>query len=283
MLMSRTVWRRASLLMAAMSSMMIAPPAAKAQSSDGIETLNERIVEDDDPDTEIRYELDLAADTFGPDNPRRALLLSKLGGLYKSHGRLRKAEPLLKSALEIDERIFGTSHSKIAYDLAQLGDLYRLEGNCDQSEQLFSRARSLGSEAIREVPVLIGTDRKLDASQSSVTFGRDREEKLSFVRAVIAVPASMTTTVDVGSDQQNTGGGLVTKSRRLAMHCIEIVDDKQIVAAAMGQIEVAKNYPNQALIFVHGYNMSFDNAARRAAQIAYDINFDGATFLFSWP
>jgi esterase/lipase superfamily enzyme len=190
---------------------------------------------------------------------------------------------LLKSALETDERIFGTSHSKIAYDLAQLGDLYRLEGNCDQSEQLFSRARSLGSEAIREVPVLIGTDRKLDASQSSVTFGRDREEKLSFVRAVIAVPASMTTTVDVGSDQQNTGGGLVTKSRRLAMHCIEIVDDKQIVAAAMGQIEVAKNYPNQALIFVHGYNMSFDNAARRAAQIAYDINFDGATFLFSWP
>jgi hypothetical protein len=31
----------------------------------------------------------------------------------------------------------------------------------------------------------------------------------------------------------------------------------------------------QILLFVHGYNVSFDNAVRRAGQIAYDLNFDG--------
>ena len=67
------------------------------------------------------------------------------------------------------------------------------------------------------------------------------------------------------------------------MHCIEVADDKHIVAAAARWLGVSKTYPNQAFVFVHGYNVSFDNALRRAAQIAYDIKFDGVTFLFSWP
>jgi esterase/lipase superfamily enzyme len=37
------------------------------------------------------------------------------------------------------------------------------------------------------------------------------------------------------------------------------------------------------LVFVHGYNVSFANGARRAAQFAYDIVFKGPTVLFSWP
>ncbi len=37
------------------------------------------------------------------------------------------------------------------------------------------------------------------------------------------------------------------------------------------------------LMFVHGYNVSFKDAARRAAQIATDLNFDGVPMLFSWP
>lgn len=37
-----------------------------------------------------------------------------------------------------------------------------------------------------------------------------------------------------------------------------------------------------ALIFIHGYNVSFADGARRAAQIAYDLNFEGLTMLYSW-
>jgi esterase/lipase superfamily enzyme len=37
------------------------------------------------------------------------------------------------------------------------------------------------------------------------------------------------------------------------------------------------------LVFVHGYNSSFADAARRAGQLAYDLKFAGATVLFSWP
>jgi esterase/lipase superfamily enzyme len=37
------------------------------------------------------------------------------------------------------------------------------------------------------------------------------------------------------------------------------------------------------LVFVHGYNSSFSDAARRAGQLAFDLRFAGSTVLFSWP
>lgn len=38
-----------------------------------------------------------------------------------------------------------------------------------------------------------------------------------------------------------------------------------------------------ALLFIHGYNVSFEDAARRAAQFAYDLEFRGVPVLYSWP
>lgn len=40
---------------------------------------------------------------------------------------------------------------------------------------------------------------------------------------------------------------------------------------------------HEALVFVHGYNVSFEDAARRAAQLAHDIRFGGVVAFFSWP
>ena len=39
----------------------------------------------------------------------------------------------------------------------------------------------------------------------------------------------------------------------------------------------------QLLIFVHGYCATFRDAARRTAQIAYDLNYQGPSMFFSWP
>ncbi|WDE02144.1 alpha/beta hydrolase [Thalassomonas actiniarum] len=38
-----------------------------------------------------------------------------------------------------------------------------------------------------------------------------------------------------------------------------------------------------AFIFVHGYNVTFEEAARRTAQISYDLGFEGASVFYSWP
>ena len=39
----------------------------------------------------------------------------------------------------------------------------------------------------------------------------------------------------------------------------------------------------RAFVFIHGYNVKFADAARRAAQIAYDLKYDGVPILYSWP
>ncbi len=39
----------------------------------------------------------------------------------------------------------------------------------------------------------------------------------------------------------------------------------------------------KVLLFVHGYNVSFMNAAKRTAQMAYDLSFPGIPIFYSWP
>jgi esterase/lipase superfamily enzyme len=46
---------------------------------------------------------------------------------------------------------------------------------------------------------------------------------------------------------------------------------------------VAGSDAKDAFVFVHGYSVSFEDAALRTAQLAYDLGFKGAPILYSWP
>lgn len=54
-----------------------------------------------------------------------------------------------------------------------------------------------------------------------------------------------------------------------------IADLRAIINKATGN--------KQAFVFVHGFSVTFDEAAWRTAQIAYDLTFDGAPMFYSWP
>jgi len=47
--------------------------------------------------------------------------------------------------------------------------------------------------------------------------------------------------------------------------------------------QIAVDQDKSILIFIHGFNTSFEEAAYRTAQIAWDIPFRGAAGFFSWP
>lgn len=38
-----------------------------------------------------------------------------------------------------------------------------------------------------------------------------------------------------------------------------------------------------AFLFIHGYNVTFEDAVKRAAQVSFDLDFKGATVAYSWP
>jgi esterase/lipase superfamily enzyme len=46
---------------------------------------------------------------------------------------------------------------------------------------------------------------------------------------------------------------------------------------------VASSARKQAFVFIHGYNVSFEGAVKRTAQITHDLKFDGAPICYSWP
>lgn len=60
------------------------------------------------------------------------------------------------------------------------------------------------------------------------------------------------------------------------------LESKEDFFAAMSRrLDLA---PGQhAFVFFHGYNVSFEDAARRTGQMAYDLGFDGAAVFYSWP
>jgi esterase/lipase superfamily enzyme len=45
----------------------------------------------------------------------------------------------------------------------------------------------------------------------------------------------------------------------------------------------AEDSGGDLLVFIHGYNVTFEDAARRAAQLSYDLRMRGVVILFSWP
>ena len=45
----------------------------------------------------------------------------------------------------------------------------------------------------------------------------------------------------------------------------------------------ARSPRKEAFVFVHGFATGFDDALRRTAQISYDLGFEGAPILYSWP
>ena len=47
--------------------------------------------------------------------------------------------------------------------------------------------------------------------------------------------------------------------------------------------DALQNGPEDVMIFVHGFNVRFEEAAFRASQILFDTKFQGAAVLYSWP
>ena len=62
---------------------------------------------------------------------------------------------------------------------------------------------------------------------------------------------------------------------------VEISDS----AACLSQLKdaIQQGSEKSALLFVHGYRVTFEDAARRTGQLAYDLGYKGVPVFYSWP
>jgi esterase/lipase superfamily enzyme len=116
------------------------------------------------------------------------------------------------------------------------------------------------------VKVFFATNRTVAASTPRLVFGNGRRQSgLDYGTVYVDVPIRRS----VGSLQ----GVEVLRAA--------ILEKEQYFTLVRD--EVAASSERQALVFVHGFNVSFDDAARRTAQIKVDTHFNGPAMFFSWP
>ncbi|MFE9913209.1 alpha/beta hydrolase [Streptomyces clavifer] len=131
-----------------------------------------------------------------------------------------------------------------------------------------------------QIPVMYATDRASKvAGAAPARYGTERGQ-LAYGQATVSVP-----------DDHRVGAVDTPRWWRLRFRPDPGKDMVLGSATAMtadtfadgvrGQLDQCAD--RQALVFVHGYNVSFADAAVHAAQLAYDLNFTGAVLLYSWP
>jgi esterase/lipase superfamily enzyme len=131
------------------------------------------------------------------------------------------------------------------------------------------------------VPVFYGTDRNATGDNTPARFyGNTRGEQFRLGICIVSIPKDHR----IGALESPTIWRLElqeTPSKHVVLRSIRELSSHEFFASL--QSTVAKSPTKQAFVFVHGFNVPFRDAARRTAQIAYDLNFDGPPILYSWP
>jgi esterase/lipase superfamily enzyme len=69
------------------------------------------------------------------------------------------------------------------------------------------------------------------------------------------------------------------QKKHFTLGTIEALSEDELIQA----MKKEKRFEDSALVFIHGYNSSFDDAIFKTAQIAFDTHFSGVPIAFCWP
>jgi esterase/lipase superfamily enzyme len=134
---------------------------------------------------------------------------------------------------------------------------------------------------VLEVTTYYATNRKQTGSaEPAKVYGGVFESTLHYGRAVVSIPPNHTPgKLELPALWKLERGADATK--HFVLRAVTPLN------ADAGRKEMADKLSGMSskalLIFVHGYNMGFAEAALRTAQIAHDLNFPGMAFFYSWP
>ena len=243
---------------------------------------------------------------LGENHPDLVPVLTALVELHIKDKRYADALALLQRILSIERAAYGERHDNVLATLHRLRDTYRLAGDTDAVARIDQQISGFGfavkafpaptpapgkerrykqNQGFATVRVFYGTDRKPTGELKPAEFyGRERGE-LQYGYLDVTIP------------QVHQEAELETASRwdiytllvgDAGMRTRYVLLDKVVPLPRAGFLSALrqqiKDAPSRDIfIFVHGFNTTFEDAARRCAQLAYDLDFDGTPMLYSWP
>lgn len=130
------------------------------------------------------------------------------------------------------------------------------------------------------VPVFYGTDRaREERGTNSGSYGPERGE-LSYGMAEVSIPDDHR----MGAIERPRWWKLQFRDdpqKHVVLHSIQELALSDFESFAVDRLESCTK--KEVLLFVHGYNVGFESAVLRTAQLAYDLHFEGLAGLYSWP
>lgn len=245
-----------------------------------------------------------SARALGETHPNILSALENLASVYSARGAFEEAEELYKRSLTISQHIGDSQKHRAASIANSLIYVSNMQGkNLDELKTyLAARGISTSNVCIEKsvctpVRIYFGTNR----NKEGATFGKDRSEILSLGHAVVTIPrAEVRKRGEIRRPTWYERNFLKIPDEGDPSKHFTILRDGLNVFANPGhflksvreQLVDAGKYKDHAVVFVHGYNVPFDAALYRTAQIAYDLGYDaadgshipfGTPFLFSWP
>jgi esterase/lipase superfamily enzyme len=243
---------------------------------------------------------------LGADHPD---LVPTLEAIAQLQGRLRRnadVEATLERILGIERSSYGEHSDNVVATLQSLRELYvKTARTADVARMDAAIEKATASARTLELPLDVrNKDRRYRQANGFATvrvfYGTNRAPTGELKPALYYGPARGDLRygyVEVSIPEVHQQGELETQPRwslytylvgeeALKRHYVLLEKTVPLGQAGFNAAlrkEISEAPSKDVFIFVHGFNTSFEDAARRTAQLAYDLDFDGTPLMYSWP
>lgn len=215
----------------------------------------------------------------------------KAAQIYEAQGELASARKMIEAAIIAEEET-GRGDAALTDLYLELARLAEMMGDTQAAEEARTMLQALGSPSLETslspddggfhaVDVYYATDRaRTGASHPARFYGTERGDRLELGVASVTIPNSHV----AGQVEKPSIWRLefrANPSKHILLKSVEPVDPDSFFGKL--QDEFAEDDQTDLLLFIHGYNTSFEYAAQRTAQMVHDMGNGTVPVMFSWP
>ena len=241
---------------------------------------------------------------LGRDHPDLVPTLTALAELHLKNRQYADAAALEQRILVIERQAYGDRHENVLATLGKLRDIYGATGDAEAVARIDAQIqpppptdrgslpvpgdvaknrRYKQNEGFATVRVFYGTNRATTGEKKPALYYGAARGDLQYGYLDVTIP-QLHKEADLETQPRWADyifDVAASRSRYVLLDKIVPLAQDPFLRALRQQVQSSPS--KDIFIFVHGFNNTFEDAARRAAQLAYDLDFDGTPMLYSWP